>query len=167
MGEVERWATRILPVDEAARTAAGRLLDGKTKPRRSLGRLEDLASQVAAIRRSTSVPALSKAMVVMGADHGVAEEGVSAYPQEVTAQMLANFASGGAAINVLARHAGARLLVVDMGSRGGPIEGVLDRRVGPGTRNFTAGPAMTGEEAERAVAAGLALADELADAGVE
>jgi len=174
MGEVERWTARILPVDEAARTAAGRLLDGKTKPRRSLGRLEDLASQVAAVRRSTSVPALSKAIVVMGADHGVAEEGVSAYPQEVTAQMLANFASGGAAINVLARHAGARLLVVDMGVKHA-VPGLvgaspdLELRVnplGPGTDNFTRGPAMTRAQAEAAIGFGAALAAELAAAGI-
>ena len=113
-------------------------------------------------------------MVVMGADHGVAEEGVSAYPQEVTAQMLANFASGGAAINVLARHAGARLLVVDMGVKHAvPSLGVpspdLDLRahpLGPGTDNFTRGPAMTRAQAEAAIAFGAALAAELAADGV-
>src|SRR5206468_11104209 len=137
------------------RAAAQRLLDGKTKPRRSLGRLEDLASQIAAVRRSTSLPALSKAMVVMGADHGVAEEGVSAYPQEVTAQMLANFASGGAAINVLARRQRASLHVLDMGVKGltgrpRPVGQLLageETSLGPGTANFLVEPAMTRAQA--------------------
>ena len=99
-----------------AAAEAQRLLDAKTKPRRSLGRLEDLVCQLAAIRGDASPrPRPAKAIVVMGADHGVAAEGVSAYPQEVTGQMLLNFARGGAAINVLARQAGARVVVVDMG----------------------------------------------------
>lgn len=127
----------------SAYDAARRAYDSKTKPRGSLGRLEDLGARIAGIRGF--VPErLEKAVVVAAADHGVAEEGVSAYPQEVTAQMVANFAAGGAAINVLARRAGARLLVVDRG-------------VGAGTRNMTKGSAMTAEEVERE----LAVADEL------
>jgi len=122
---------------------ARRAYDSKTKPRGSLGRLEDLGCRIAAIRGF--VPdALEKAIVVAAGDHGVAEEGVSAYPQEVTAQMLANFGAGGAAINVLARRAGAALHV-------------LDRGVGSPTNNMTKGPAMTAEEVERE----LAAADEL------
>src|SRR3954451_25151414 len=150
------------------------MLDDKTKPRRSLGRLEDLVCQLAAIRGDAApVPRPAKAIVVMGADHGVAAEGVSAYPQEVTLQMLLNFARGGAAINVLARQAGARVVVVDMGvahpvaaehrepgrvpkpSRDGlaqaeparphaiSVPEILERRIGPGTANFARGPAMT------------------------
>src|SRR6185295_15361138 len=93
---------------------ARRAYDAKTKPRGSLGRLEELGCRLAAIRGF--VPhTLDAAIVVAAADHGVAREGVSAYPQEVTAQMVANFAGGGAAINVLARRAGARLVVVDAG----------------------------------------------------
>ena len=118
---------------------ARRAYDSKTKPRGSLGRLEDLGCRIAAIRGF--VPdALEKAIVVAAGDHGVAEEGVSAYPQEVTAQMLANFGAGGAAINVLARRAGATLHV-------------LDRGVGSPTNNMTKGPAMTVEEVERELAA--------------
>jgi nicotinate-nucleotide--dimethylbenzimidazole phosphoribosyltransferase len=121
--------------------------DSKTKPRGSLGRLEDLGCRLAAIRGF--VPgSLEKAIVVAAGDHGVAEEGVSAYPQEVTAQMVANFAAGGAAINVLARRAGARLMVVDRG-------------VGAGTKNMTKVPAMTAEEVQRELAAGAALVDDL------
>jgi nicotinate-nucleotide--dimethylbenzimidazole phosphoribosyltransferase len=126
---------------------ARRAYDAKTKPRGSLGRLEDLGCRLAAIRGF--VPdRLKKAIVVAAGDHGVAEEGVSAYPQEVTAQMLANFAAGGAAINVLARQAGARLVVVDRG-------------VGAGTRNMTKGPAMTAGEVQRELAAAADLVDDL------
>jgi nicotinate-nucleotide--dimethylbenzimidazole phosphoribosyltransferase len=158
---------RIVDVDRAAAARTQTALDNKTKPRRSLGRLEDVACAVAAIRGGApSVGA--KAIVVMAADHGVAVEGTSAYPQEVTAQMLLNFARGGAAINVLARHAGARVVVVDMGTRGPAPSSpeIRAARVADGTRNFTRGPAMSREEAERAVAAGIAVAAELTDGGV-
>src|SRR6185295_2547308 len=102
---------RIREPDRHVADAVQRLLDAKTKPRRSLGRLEDIACQVAAIRGTRAPGPPRKAIVVMGADHGVAAEGVSAYPQEVTGQMLLNFARGGAAINVLARQTGARVVV--------------------------------------------------------
>src|SRR5262245_36831024 len=115
MIDIEALAARVAPVDRDAAAVAQRLLDAKTKPRRSLGRLEDLVCQLAAIRGAVPMRPEKKAIVVMGADHGVAAEGVSAYPQEVTGQMLLNFARGGAAINVLARQAGARVVVVDMG----------------------------------------------------
>ncbi len=159
---------RVRPVDEAAARATQVALDGKTKPRRSLGRLEDLACQMAAIRRDPRPNLGGKAIVVMAADHGVADEGVSAYPAEVTAQMLLNFARGGAAINVLARQAGARVVVADLGVRRPPPpgSGVRDLRVGPGTANLARGPAMTEAQARQALAAGVALAGELADAGV-
>jgi nicotinate-nucleotide--dimethylbenzimidazole phosphoribosyltransferase len=159
----------IPPLDVAAAEAAQRLLDRKTKPRGSLGRLEEIATRIAA-SRGTALPSVtSKAIIVMGADHGVVEEGVSAYPKEVTRQMMLNFADGGAAINVLARHAGAQVVVVDMG-----IETALprsaqvrDERVGPGTHNFTRGPAMTRSQAVSAVEAGIRLAFEYSDGGVD
>jgi nicotinate-nucleotide--dimethylbenzimidazole phosphoribosyltransferase len=156
----------VRPPDAAAARAAQVLLDGKTKPRRSLGRLEDLACQIAGIRGQPAPPLPRPALVVMAADHGVADEGVSAYPSEVTAQMLANFAAGGAAINVLARQTGARLMVVDMGTRTAvTAPEILARRVGPGTHNLAVGPAMTEAEAVQALETGIALAGELADAG--
>src|SRR5438552_2702298 len=161
---------KIPAPDAGAAARAQQLLDGKTKPRRSLGRLEDLACRVAAIRGEPAPALGDKAIVVMAADHGVAEEGVSAYPQEVTAQMVLNFARGGAAINVLARQAGARVVVVDMGVAqpipdGGAATGVRAHRIGPGTQNFTRGPAMTRAQALEAMGAGAALAAELAAAG--
>ena len=142
-------------------------LDGKTKPRGSLGRLEELACRIAGIRASAAPGRLEPAVVVAAADHGVAVEGVSAYPQEVTAQMLGTFAGGGAAVCVLARQAGARLIVVDVGVRE-PIDhpAVLDRRVRAGTANIAREPAMTRGEAEEALAAGIELADGLVDDGV-
>lgn len=169
MERLTRTIAAVPPLDPAVAAATRRRLDSLTKPRRSLGRLEDLATRFASIR-GVPVPEMpAKAVVVMAADHGVAKEGVSAYPQEVTAQMLANFASGGAAINVLARHAGARLVVVDLGVVAplpDPAGVVRSRRVGPGTRSLADGPAMTREEAVRALETGIAIADELADEGV-
>jgi nicotinate-nucleotide--dimethylbenzimidazole phosphoribosyltransferase len=153
--------------DAAAAAAARRALDGKTKPRGSLGRLEELACRIAGIRASAAPGRLEPAVVVAAADHGVAVEGVSAYPQEVTAQMLGTFAGGGAAVCVLARQAGARLIVVDVGVRE-PIDhpAVLDRRIRAGTANIAREPAMTRGEAEEALAAGIELADGLVDDGV-
>jgi nicotinate-nucleotide--dimethylbenzimidazole phosphoribosyltransferase len=152
---------------EAAREAQARL-DRKTKPRGSLGRLEELACQVASIYRIADFDPPAKAVVVMAADHGCAEEGVSAYPQEVTAQMLRNFAAGGAAINVLARQQQARVVVVDMGTKGAvnEIGQVRSHRLGPGTANLTRGPAMSRGAAVRALEIGINLAAELHAAGV-
>ena len=169
--ELRALASRIVATDGAAATAAQRRLDGKTKPRRSLGRLEDLVCQLAAIHGDTSPsgrPRPAKAIVVMGADHGVAAEGVSAYPQEVTGQMLLNFARGGAAINVLARQAGARVVVVDMGVAHPPQDApaIHACRIGAGTANFTRGPAMSRAQALAALTVGTTLAEELARDGI-
>jgi nicotinate-nucleotide--dimethylbenzimidazole phosphoribosyltransferase len=155
------------PVDEALRAAAVAELDRKTKPRGSLGRLEALAAQIAAIRGSIRPDPLRSAIVVAAADHGVAAEGVSAYPQEVTRQMVANFVSGGAAVCVLARAAGAELVVVDAGIAQPLADpAVRGLRLGAGTANAVEGPAMGREQAVDAIVAGAALAAELADRGV-
>jgi nicotinate-nucleotide--dimethylbenzimidazole phosphoribosyltransferase len=145
---------------------AKRAYDAKTKPRGSLGRLEELGCRLAAIRGF--VPrTLDAVIVVAAADHGVAREGVSAYPQEVTAQMVANFAAGGAAVNVLARQAGARLIVVDAGIAAAfEHESVLSMRLGAGTANLAEGPAMTAEQVRRGLEAGAVVADELRDVDV-
>ncbi|MGB9885966.1 MAG: nicotinate-nucleotide--dimethylbenzimidazole phosphoribosyltransferase [Moorellales bacterium] len=157
----------IPELNEEARRAARLRLDDLTKPQGSLGRLEDLAAHLAAITGEALPELPKKAAVLMAADHGVAEEGVSAFPQEVTAQMVANFARGGAAMSVLSRHVGAELVVVDIGvARDLPlIPGVLSRKVAYGTRNFTRGPAMTRQEAEQAVAVGLEVAREVVGRG--
>lgn len=146
----------MTPYDDARRR-----YDAKTKPRGSLGRLEELGARIAGIRGF--VPERLEAVIVVAAgDHGVVAEGVSAYPQEVTAQMVANFVAGGAAVSVLAREVGARLVVVDAGMAS-PVEHELIRgvRIGPGTANMADGPAMTGEQSALALAAGAGLADEL------
>jgi nicotinate-nucleotide--dimethylbenzimidazole phosphoribosyltransferase len=163
---LEETCAALKPIDAAASENAQRLLDAKTKPRRSLGRLEELACRLAGIYR-TSQPGLpQKAVVVMAADHGVSEEGVSAYPSEVTAQMLANFAVGGAAINVLARQAAVRVVVVDMGTKASTLpSGVLDHRLGAGTANFTREPAMIRDDAVRAIETGIRIADDLVSGG--
>lgn len=150
----------------SAREEAQRRFDAKTKPRGSLGRLEDLGCRIAEIRGF--VPSwLECAIVVAAADHGVAQDGVSAYPQAVTAQMVANFAAGGAAINVLAREAGARLVVVDVGVATPTAHpDVQSVRVAAGTANMLERSAMTAEEAAAARAAGEALAAELSDVDV-
>jgi len=165
-GKFASLLARIQLPDDSIRAATQDVLDRKTKPRRSLGKLEDLACRISAIRGTTQPGMLSPTMVLAAGDHGIAEEGVSAYPQEVTGQMLLNFASGGAAICVLAREAGARLVVVDAGTVA-PIEhpAIRDCRVGPGTRNSTKGPAMSREEAVRAVEHGVTIAAELAGEG--
>jgi nicotinate-nucleotide--dimethylbenzimidazole phosphoribosyltransferase len=159
--------TSIRAVDEDARAAALAELDRKTKPRGSLGRLEALAAQIAAVRRTAAPQPLRPAVVVAAGDHGVAHEGVSAYPQEVTRQMLAAFASGGAAISVLAYVTGAELVVVDAGV----VEpyahrAIRDLRLGAGTANAARGPAMTREVAAEAIERGDALARELSAAGM-
>ena len=150
-----------------AAAAARAAFDAKTKPRGSLGELEALAVRIAAIRGTASPGPLRAAVVVAAGDHGYAARGVSAYPQEVTAQMLANFAAGGAAINVLARTAGARLVVVDAGVLR-PVEhpAIRSLRVGAGTADATEGPAMPREQALAGIAAGAELAAELAADGI-
>jgi nicotinate-nucleotide--dimethylbenzimidazole phosphoribosyltransferase len=164
---IDDLVSAIPDLDEQAAARARARIDAKTKPRGSLGRLEELFCRLAAITGREPLERLDKAIVVMAGDHGVVEEGVSAYPREVTAQMLFNFAAGGAAVNQLARVAGARLLVVDMGTvRPTGAAGVREVRIGAGTRNFTRAPAMTREACERALRAGAAIADELARAGV-
>lgn len=166
MSILETTCAQIQPADTGSAQAAQRRLDAKTKPRRSLGRLEDLASQLAGIYRTDAPTLPRKAVVVMAADHGVAEEGVSAYLAEVTGQMVKNFATGGAAINVLARQVGARVVVVDMGTKT-PVKaaGVLDRRLGEGTANFTRALAMSHDTAQRSLEIGILLAGELINEG--
>jgi nicotinate-nucleotide--dimethylbenzimidazole phosphoribosyltransferase len=169
MADLEQTLAAIHPADAAARAAAQHAFDFKTKPRGSLARLEEVAVRIASIRGEAVPPRLQPAVVVVAGDHGLAAEGVSAYPQEVTVQMLANFAGGGAAINVLAREAGARIVVVDAGvATPSDFPGVRSLRFGPGTANATRGPAMSREQALAAVEAGVDLAVELAgdDVGI-
>ena len=167
---LERTTASIPPTDDDVAAQTARLLDAKTKPPRSLGRLEELACRLAAIRGRMPEGPLRPAIIVAAADHGVAARGVSAYPREVTAQMLANFAGGGAAICVLAREAGAGLVVVDAGVIGGAAVDGVRPEVEDGVRctdDLTVGPAMPRPTAIGMIERGIALAEELAADGVQ
>lgn len=158
---------RIVPRDPASRAAARARLERLTMPHWALGRLMDLAEELAGMTRSLRPPVERKAIVVMAGDHGVASEGVSRFPREVTPQMVLNFVNGGAGINALARLAGARVVVADLGVAGG-LEGlaaegkILSRQIAPGTGNIAREAAMSREEAVRSLEAGIGIALELA-----
>jgi nicotinate-nucleotide--dimethylbenzimidazole phosphoribosyltransferase len=157
----------IGPLDRGAMSAAEARQALLTKPANALGRLETLSIHLAGIT-GESIPFFGdKVVAVMAADHGVTAEGVSAYPPEVTPGMVANFAAGGAAINVIARHAGARVIVTDVGVNAdiSMLQGVRHRKIRWGTANMAQGPAMTRDEALRAVGVGLELVDEAVGEG--
>jgi nicotinate-nucleotide--dimethylbenzimidazole phosphoribosyltransferase len=161
----------VLPAIELAHRPSGeeaqRRLDRKTKPVGSLGELESLVARIAAARRTADLEPLRAAIVLAAGDHGYAAENVSAYPSEVTAQMLSNISAGGAAVNVLASHVGAELVVVDAGaSEHLALPGVRPLRLGNGTANATEGPAMTLGQVAKGVASGIEIAAELRAAGL-
>lgn len=153
---LETLLTEIGPLNDAAMQAARARQGTLTKPPGSLGRLEEISIQVAGITGQHLPKIRDKVIVVMAGDHGVVAEGVSAYSQAVTAQMVRNFLNGGAAINVLARHVGARVVVVDMGMAADlpPRPGLIVKKIAPGTANMALGPAMTRNQAIQAVEAG-------------
>ncbi len=140
-----------------------RAINTKTKPIGSLGALERLALQLGLIQQTVDVSVRDPVIAVFAADHGVVAEGVSAYPQSVTWQMVENFLAGGAAINVFARQNKCALRIVDAGVNHdfGAREGLVDRKIAPGTRNFAHEPAMTAQQCEDAIAHGIALVDGL------
>jgi nicotinate-nucleotide--dimethylbenzimidazole phosphoribosyltransferase len=156
MQKLEQLVSRVGPPDGASREAARNRLNSLTKPRGSLGALEDLAEQIAGICGEVIPRLQHKAIIIMAADHGVAAQGVSLYPQEVTRQMALNFASGGAAINVLAGMTGARVVIVDMGVKGGlpSYDGIVCKMIDFGTADMSAGPAMSREQALNSLLAG-------------
>ncbi len=162
-------AERIQPLDAAAMGAARERENRLTKPAGSLGRLEELAIQLAGITGRPRPRFAHKAVIVLAGDHGVASAGVSAYPREVTAQMVLNFLAGGAAINVLARRVGARVVVGDLGVDADLPEhpGLIDARIARGTRNMVDGPAMTRAEALAAISAGAEILDDEAEQGLD
>ncbi len=159
--------------DAAVAELARKRLDNLTKPRGSLGALEECAWRYLASRGDFDAEIAEKAILTFAGDHGVAEEGVSAFPQEVTAQMVLNFVSGGAAVNVLARKAGAKAYVIDMGVaadipeiEAGDGGAELSRRpVARGTANIAKGPAMSAEQTVEALEAGIDAAETAIDAG--
>lgn len=143
-------------------------LDCLTKPIGSLGRLEDIAAKIVSIQRASQPQVHRKAVYVFAADHGITEEGVSAYPREVTRQMVLNFLNGGAAINVISRQAGAEVVIVDVGVDAElcSMPGMLHRKVRRGTSNMLHGAAMEEAEMLQALHTGIELADEARRQGV-
>jgi nicotinate-nucleotide--dimethylbenzimidazole phosphoribosyltransferase len=156
-----RTLQQIRPPCREAMEAAQARQNELTKPRGSLGRLEELSIKIAGIKGEIVRGFQHKAIIVMAADHGVVEEGVTFYPQEVTRQMVYNFLAGGAAINVLARYIGARVIVVDMGVAGGcePHPNLVCKMIEFGTKNMTKGPAMTRQQAVDAIEAGIEVVE--------
>ncbi len=163
MSLLDRTIAGIVPQDQDAREHAKKRLEQLSMPFWALGRLMDLAMDLAGISRSIRPSVERRLVVTMAGDHGVVADGVSNYPQEVTGQMVRNFINGGAGINALARVAGSKVLVVDMGSMADLSdlegkEGFLSKKVGSGTANMAKGPAMTRDEAVRSVEAGIEIA---------
>jgi nicotinate-nucleotide--dimethylbenzimidazole phosphoribosyltransferase len=151
----------IKPLDKEAMKAAQARQNELTKPRGSLGRLEELSVKVAGIKSKIVRGFEHKAIVTMAADHGVVSQGVTLYPKDVTRQMVFNFLSGGAGINVLARFIGARVIVVDMGVIGGfePHPNLICKMIDFGTKDMTQGPAMTRQQALDAVESGIQIVE--------
>ena len=169
MKRLSKTIDKIEPVDKEIMEEAQKRLDQLTKPQGSLGRLEELAKIVVGITGKPN-PALNhKLIITMAGDHGVVEEGISAFPQEVTPQMVYNFLRGGAGINVLSRHVGAKIQVVDMGVATDLERSpeLIIKKIGYGTKNFTKGPAMSWEEALQSIEAGIEVVEDLGKKGLD
>jgi nicotinate-nucleotide--dimethylbenzimidazole phosphoribosyltransferase len=158
----------IVPLDQKLLQQTQARLDNKTKPLGSLGRLEEFACRIVASTGSDAPDLSKKVIFTFAGDHGVVAEGVSAFPKEVTPQMVLNILQGGAGVNVLARHAGAEVRVVDVGVDYdfGDCPGLNRRKVARGTRNLATGPAMTREETLAAIAVGIELAHQCKTEGI-
>jgi nicotinate-nucleotide--dimethylbenzimidazole phosphoribosyltransferase len=166
MNKLDSLIEKIEPLHAHQIELASQHLDQLTKPPGSLGKLEDIARQVAGITGETIPVFDKKAVIVMAGDHGVCEEGISAFPAEVTPQMVLNFLHGGAAVNVLARHAGAEVVCVDMGVNADLEHPLLvSRKIKRGTDNIARGAAMTREEAIQAILVGVEVVEDLYNRG--
>ena len=162
MSLLDQTIQSIRPLDAAAMDAARARQNNLTKPPGSLGRLEEISIQVAGITGQARPVIKEKAVITCAGDHGVVAQGVSAFPQEVTPQMVYNFLNGGAAINVLARHVGARVAVVDAGVAADfePQPGLVIKKVAHGTADMTQGPAMSRAQAVQAIEAGIEVVED-------
>jgi len=159
---------KIKPVDKVRLAEIQARINCQTKPKGSLGRLEEFARRFVAITGREEIR--KKVVFTFAGDHGVVAEGVSAFPKEVTPQMVLNFVSGGAAINALARHAGAEVIVVDMGvdyDFPQTLAGLLNKKVAKGTGNFAREAAMTRQQAIQSLETGIELAFSCRDAGID
>lgn len=159
MNKIKETVKNITGIDYRLMDSAQARLDSLTKPLGSLGRLEELAKLIVGITGNDSPELSNKVIFTLAADHGVTQEGVSAYPKEVTAQMVYNFLKGGAGINVLARHSGARVVVADLGiaSELQPHPSLINKKINYGTANMAKGPAMKRAEAIRSIEAGIEI----------
>lgn len=161
MSKLNETISRITDLNKEAIKMAQQHLDMLTKPQGSLGVLEDIVKQLAGITGNPMPKLGKKVVIIMAGDHGVVEEGISAFPQEVTPQMVLNFLAGGAAINVLSRHAGAEIVCCDIGiAVDVEHHDLIVRKVRRGTNNMTKGPAMTRSEAIKAIEVGIEVAEE-------
>lgn len=169
MDKLAKTIKEISAPDKALMEKAQGRLDNLTKPQGSLGRLESLAKSIVGMTGKERPSFKNKVIFTLAGDHGVADEGVSAYPKEVTPQMVLNFLKGGAGINVLARHAGARVVVVDMGVASDitPDPRLILKKIGYGTKNMARGPAMSRDEAVRAICAGIDIFEEEFSKGID
>jgi nicotinate-nucleotide--dimethylbenzimidazole phosphoribosyltransferase len=169
MDKIQQVIANIQPLDERAMAEARRRQDNLTKPQGALGQLESLSVQVAGIKGDPSPRIVHKIIFTLAGDHGVTKEGVSAYPSEVTPQMVYNFLRGGAGINVLARHVGARVVVADLGVASflKPHPNLKDKKVAMGTQNMAKGTAMGREEAICSIEAGIELVEDELSKGID
>lgn len=165
--ELQNLSSKINSINGKFIEQAQQRLDNLTKPQGSLGRLEEFAKKLIAITENPMPELDKKAIFTFAGDHGVAEEGVSAFPKEVTRQMVFNFLNGGAGINVLARHAGTEVVVIDIGVdyEFENTKNLISKKIVRGTKNMRKGPAMTKDEAIKCINAGLELANEYAGRG--
>lgn len=168
-GKLKKTLSEIEVLDDSLAENVRRRLDNLTKPPGSLGRLEELAARFVKITGNENPLIKNRVIFTLAADHGVTDEGVSAFPKEVTSQMVYNFLKGGAGINVLAEHTGARVVVADVGVASDlePQPGLIIRKVGCGSGNIAKGPAMTEEEAVRAVESGIEIFFEEFEKGMD
>ncbi len=162
MGRIQNIVKQIQPIDQNIIQKTQKRLDNLTKPLGSLGRLEELAKQICGITGKDSPVLKNKVIFTLAGDHGVTDEKVSPYPKEVTAQMVYNFLNGGAGINVLAKHIGARVVVADLGVACDlkPHPELVIKKINYGTKNMAKGPAMTRDEAIKAIEAGIEIFEE-------
>lgn len=169
MGKIKEIIKNITGLDYNLMKKTQERLDNLTKPQGSLGRLEELAKLIVGITAKENPDLKNKVIFTLASDHGVVEEGISAFPKEVTPQMVYNFLSGGAGINVLARHIGAKVLVVDIGVAADlkPHQELIIKKINYGTKNMTKGPAMTKEEAIKSIEAGIEIFEEELPIGID
>ena len=169
MADLKRIIEMITSLDKERMDETRAWQDILTKPPGSLGRLEELSIQLAGIQGKANPEIKQKVIITMAGDHGVVDEKVGNWPQEITAQMVYNFLRGGAGINVLARQAGARVVVVDMGVASDlkPDPQLLVRKIGYGTRNMCLGPAMTAQQAVKSIEAGIEIVTDEIKKGID